>query len=914
MTIELTALGAARWACAAACVFEYARACVAALDAEPARVGAVGAELAAVAELGFDYAGEDEADELVEELAKLMLPMYGIPRASLLRARHECREAAVGPEALAVLEAVADPGACRVELLDSALAADDAAEPAAPCPGCPRCSGRAGFHAALDALAKKGRRSCAPVDAPPPPPPDAWTPYGALATARPAEPPATEPRFGTEYWASPVPAPLVDLWRTSRAWPGLGVPAANPFVGSAPALAGAGVAPRAAPDAAEAAAVAAAADACAAFAAGWKGARGAAAAPAKGKKKRKPPTGDAPARKLAGDAFPRPRDVDAAPARLESDGRVWVAPRAARFELPRLEICVRLAAPLPPAADGAAVATHLALTALCAALLRDAVAEDLYAATVAHLFYSVSSSSGELVLRCGGVVSDAVPRLADALVDGLAGLAAAEPGAGPWAPGPRFDAAVSALRRDLGNSWHEDPAKHARKLRLCALVPGRNRPPGVRRAALDGAAPADARAHLRAFLAGAKWDALVHGNVADGGEAVRAALAPKLDALAGGGAGAAAAVSPPRVLRLRRGATAYVTEPSEDPGCATSAVEIYYQLGPDQRPAAATIFRERVRPGKRRNVALGRPGLRGVARPREPPRGRARGAPLRPAPHEGAARLHRVLRLQVDRRRRRLRDQRDVRRLAPGPRRRPRRRVPQGAPQGRHEPGLHRRVRRPVLLARGPRQREAPVAVGPRGPPLGRDRRPLPGPLRRRRRRRAPRRGAHARGPPRDLRPRLRPRQLRGRRRVRQARRPRRRPRRVLRRRPRAGGRVRRVRRRRRRRRGNRLVAAAGRGARPRRRRARDARGRVLAGARFRGMGRGAAVLSAIHQIKNAQFNFKYMWPHRVTVLSVSTLTLIENVMTASSPCSMRSSSTSASSIRSSNPQESHRPLMCPSS
>ena len=593
VTIELTALGAARWACAAACVFEYARACVAALDAEPARVGAVGAELAAVAELGFDYAGEDEADELVEELAKLMLPMYGIPRASLLRARHECREEAVGPEALAVLKAVADPGACRVELLDSALAADDAAEPAAPCPGCPRCSGRAGFHAALDALAKKGRRSCAPVDAPPPPPPDAWTPYGALATARPAEPPATEPRFGTEYWASPVPAPLVDLWRTSRAWPGLGVPAANPFVGSAPALAGAGVAPRAAPDAAEAAAVAAAADACAAFAAGWKGARGAAAAPAKGKKKRKPPTGDAPARKLAGDAFPRPRDVDAAPARLESDGRVWVAPRAARFELPRLEICVRLAAPLPPAADGAAVATHLAMTALCAALLRDAVAEDLYAATVAHLFYSVSSSSGELVLRCGGVVSDAVPRLADALVDGLAGLAAAEPGAGPWAPGPRFDAAVSALRRDLGNSWHEDPAKHARKLRLCALVPGRNRPPGVRRAALDGAAPADARAHLRAFLAGAKWDALVHGNVADGGEAVRAALAPKLDALAGGGAGAAAAVSPPRVLRLRRGATAYVTEPSEDPGCATSAVEIYYQLGPDQRPAAATIFRER---------------------------------------------------------------------------------------------------------------------------------------------------------------------------------------------------------------------------------------------------------------------------------------------------------------------------------
>ncbi|KAH8045405.1 M16 peptidase-like protein [Aureococcus anophagefferens] len=241
-------------------------------DQGASSVGAVGAELAAVAELGFDYAGEDEADELVEELAKLMLPMYGIPRVAPQRARS-----------------------------------------AAPGPGARRSKrGVAGFHAALGA-SKKGRRSCAPVD------PAAAAARRLDALRRPrdgaARGAAGAGSFGTEYWAPPVPRrrrPLAD-----------------------------------------------------------------------GKKKRKPPTGDAPARKLAGDAFPRPRDVDARRRAATASG-----PRgAARFELPRLEICVRLAAPLPPAADGAAVATHLAMTALCAGCSATP-SPRICTATVAHLFYS----------------------------------------------------------------------------------------------------------------------------------------------------------------------------------------------------------------------------------------------------------------------------------------------------------------------------------------------------------------------------------------------------------------------------------------------------------------------------------------------------------------------------------------------
>ena len=127
----------------------------------------------------------------------------------------------------------------------------------------------------------------------------------------------------------------MDAWRAADDWPGLGLPAPNEFL-TTPALRGATAAARAAPTADERRAAAEAAAATTAFAVAWRPSQ---PSKGKGKRRKKPPAGDASASKLAGPDFPAPpATADAVPRR---EGALWVAPRAARFELPKLYVRAR---------------------------------------------------------------------------------------------------------------------------------------------------------------------------------------------------------------------------------------------------------------------------------------------------------------------------------------------------------------------------------------------------------------------------------------------------------------------------------------------------------------------------------------------------------------------------------------------
>ena len=559
VSVDLTEAGVARWAEVVGCVLAHARACLRELSDDT--LGRLSAELRKVERLNFDFEEDGEVDDLVEGLAALMLPHDGVDREHLLEVAGGCLLAPFDDDAIEVLRVLADPTKCRVELSTAAFRGDEC-PPEVPCaPGCPRCAGRGGFHAALAKLM--------PAKPPPPPAsndiPATWAPFAHLATRRPAESPQIEPRFGTEHWTAPVPPSLLEAWSTCDDWPALGLPAPNAFVVDAPALKPGSTKARPAPSADEEADADRAAQACKDFADAWRRRAG---GPAKKKRKGKPSSADVALSKLV-EGFPAAPDAtDAAPALI---GDVWVLPRPERFELPTLYVRARLTGAAAPTVVDAATLQ------LVSALVADAVAEELYPATVAGLDYTISAvldaDALALSLKCGGF-DEKVPALFDALLRGV--RRAADEVVEPRA----FAAAKSEVALSLENAWH-DADRHARRLRLCCLAPGRRFAPAQRRAALQSVDAVACQRWLRAFLDGCSRSALVGGNgAADAARSVDASLRTVSTV-------ATARTCGP-VARLPRCHAYHVDAAGEDAEGRACALECYWQLGPDS-PAARLL-------------------------------------------------------------------------------------------------------------------------------------------------------------------------------------------------------------------------------------------------------------------------------------------------------------------------------------
>ena len=427
--------------------------------------------------------------------------------------------------------------------------------------GLPAVRGTRGFHAALAKLM--------PAKPPPPPAsndiPATWAPFAHLATRRPAESPQIEPRFGTEHWTAPVPPGLLEAWSHVRRLARARAAGAERLVVDAPLLKPGSTKARPAPTADEAADADRAAQALQSF-------RGRVAAP-----RRRPGK-----KKAQGQAQQRRRR--AIKTRRGLPGRARRHGRGARVDWRRLG---------PPAArplrashalragavHGAAAPTVVdaATLQLVSALVADAVAEELYPATVAGLDYTISAvldaDALALSLKCGGF-DEKVPALFDALLRGV--RRAADEVVEPRA----FAAAKSEVALSLENAWH-DADRHARRLRLCCLAPGRRFAPAQRRAALQSVDAGACQRWLRAFLDGCSRSALVGGNgAADAARSVDASLRTVSTV-------ATARTCGP-VARLPRCHAYHVDAAGEDAEGRACALECYWQLGPDS-PAARLL-------------------------------------------------------------------------------------------------------------------------------------------------------------------------------------------------------------------------------------------------------------------------------------------------------------------------------------
>ena len=408
-----------------------------------------------------------------------MLP-DGVDREHLLEVAGGCLLAPFDDDAIEVLRVLADPTKCRVELSTAAFRGDEC-PPEVPCaPGCPRCAGRGGFHAALAKLM--------PAKPPPPPAsndvPATWAPFSSLATRRPAESPQIEPRFGTEHWTAPVPPGLLEAWSTCDDWPALGLPAPNAL---------------------------------------WSTRRRSSPGRRRRGPRRSPTKKPTPIERRKPAKLSRTRGGAAPAARQKKSARASPAAPTSRYQnssrasRPRPTPRTRLQnasatsgscrgpsasrashALRPGAAPGAAApaVADAATLQLVSALVADAVAEDLYPATVAGLDYTISAvldaDALALSLKCGGF-DEKVPALFDALLRGV--RRAADEVVEPRA----FAAAKSEVALSLENAWH-DADRHARRLRLCCLAPGQRFSPAQRRAALQSVDAVACQRRLRAFL------------------------------------------------------------------------------------------------------------------------------------------------------------------------------------------------------------------------------------------------------------------------------------------------------------------------------------------------------------------------------------------------------------------------------
>ncbi|KAJ1445937.1 Metalloenzyme, LuxS/M16 peptidase-like protein [Pelagophyceae sp. CCMP2097] len=588
ISVTLTDRGVGAWASVVDVIMSATRVASAGLFGPGGSYQRVLDEAAAIADLRFDYASESDASDTAEWFASALLPMRGFPREHLLRANSDCILGRDEATAKAMFDTLGDAKKARFELLssnflDKTAAAADAADDATVevcldaevCGKVCGCAGRRGFHAALSALAKAKPAQTAPAAA------DdsgraaseaAFSEPSALGRAAPGRAALVEPRFGTEYWLDALDAAVLESWGrgTDATGAGLALPPPNAFIAQSFELTPP-VEPRVSGSADDDAAKAACAKVDSDLVAMWL--------PKKKPGKKTIVTAKAQFEKDTKEDFPRPRELDPAPV-LVVDGvgtRVWHAGRCARFgPLPKASITFRVASPALFRGDAA----RLVLADVAASVIEDALVDDLYAATCACLSYSASVSEGAIIVRCSGF-SEPLPRLLEA----VCGKVRQAGGDAYWANATRLDSLRETRRRDYGNAWVSDVARHAKSLRLCVLLPETNVPPEQKAAAMDSVlGAAELRSRMRAALEAAEIDVLVSGNLDDAAACATAHAVRRLRAgedVAAAPDGAPAAMAPAMVRMLPPGSTAVVTQRSRDAEDPTSALEVYWQLGAD---------------------------------------------------------------------------------------------------------------------------------------------------------------------------------------------------------------------------------------------------------------------------------------------------------------------------------------------
>mmetsp|Transcript_17203 Transcript_17203/g.22373 ORF Transcript_17203/g.22373 Transcript_17203/m.22373 type:complete len:584 (-) Transcript_17203:182-1933(-) len=251
-----------------------------------------------------------------------------------------------------------------------------------------------------------------------------------------------------------------------------------------------------------------------------------------------------------------PREVDASP--FEFAPGYLLCKRLPRFERPLAQIRLRLFSPVMLQGAGA-----LAHCERAVARSLEIIAEQAYAATTADLHYSVHSSEASVILKFGGW-SEPLPRLLDlVLKETVTQLQ-------HWGDKDltKYAAADDKYCRALRNAWFVDSAKQARDMRLILLCPELRASPTAKLLALsseDVSAPKE-------FLV----DALMHGNVDESyGETVKAIIEQHT-----GSRDLSYDRPPVRVARLAS-REIRIIQGSIDDECPTTALEMYWQLGPD---------------------------------------------------------------------------------------------------------------------------------------------------------------------------------------------------------------------------------------------------------------------------------------------------------------------------------------------
>lgn len=580
--IVLQLAKAAEWATAVDIVLRYAATCAADLELP----GRVFDEMARVAQLRFDYAIERDADELAEDIAVAMLPMHcSYPRSQLLAAEGGVFVERDDEAVAKILSIISNPRACRIEIANAdfavdvapssheATTADDGSYSGPrrkPCHGGSSRNGRRSqcFALSLDEVeAKSQSLSC-----------DSEISFGAyanLATERPSRPPLVEAHFGVEYWDDEIDDTLLSAWESPlpRSYDEeLKPPSKNEFIATNLSL----VAPSPPVDLDESKAKALD-DTVVSELTSLTTASSSSTLPSSLTKSRKAKRSSYDRRpvevvyeQVLGDAFPLPslRGLDAFPVVVHRSERttLYHAQRLERFALPHCEIRVRLHPVWDDDSSPSSCAARLAALELLTQIALDALADDLYSATDAELLYSLSTRDATVVVHVSGF-SEPLPKLLSAVLDGVRTSAAALCASPPT---PRILGVRNNYARLLANSWQEEVGHHARQLRLYLLCPDVAVAPDAKLIALE-----TEQLPVVTFV---DAEVLVHGNAdtefaLQTEHVVKCVLSGDLLAPRDGSDGVTS-LGPP-------GTTCRVVQPSVDPESPTTALEVYWQVGPD---------------------------------------------------------------------------------------------------------------------------------------------------------------------------------------------------------------------------------------------------------------------------------------------------------------------------------------------
>eukprot|EP00793_Prasinoderma_coloniale_P000746 PRCOL_00003896-RA len=265
--------------------------------------------------------------------------------------------------------------------------------------------------------------------------------------------------------------------------------------------------------------------------------------------------------------------VPGVPPRTVSDGdlcRLWHKGDAV-FRTPRACAFLSLSAPGHNADQRSIV-----MTELLAKLAADALNETTYMASMADLEAQVRRSGERLEVRVSGFSHNLVALLRTVLAVATS----------PPVKDDRFEVVREETARAYANA-NMRPMMHVSYLRLTCLRHATYDIDAVP-ALLEGLRPEDVRAYAEShFTKQSRVEALVTGNV---GAAEVAALEAEMAQMLPRAGGKDAALRPmQRVTSLKEGVVTLVRCPCKNPKEENSALEVYWQVGPDDDNTRAAL-------------------------------------------------------------------------------------------------------------------------------------------------------------------------------------------------------------------------------------------------------------------------------------------------------------------------------------